>query len=157
MALSRSERCMRWLNKNRDKRQAQQRDSYALDPIRAKEKHAKWVKENPDKLFAYQLQEKDHITIEQFHLMLINQSGLCACCSQPMRNPYIDHDHKCCLKQRSCGKCIRGLLCQHCNTALGYAKDSSDVLTGMINYLKKWENTNESQRNPIVGSLNGCR
>jgi hypothetical protein len=30
----------------------------------------------------------------------------------------VDHDHACCQKKnRSCGKCIRGLLCHTCNIA----------------------------------------
>jgi hypothetical protein len=39
----------------------------------------------------------------------------------------VDHDHACCPKQvkataKTCGKCIRGLLCFRCNTSLGYVE-----------------------------------
>jgi hypothetical protein len=40
----------------------------------------------------------------------------------------IDHDHKCCQGQTSCGKCIRGLLCWRCNAAIGLFDDNANVI-----------------------------
>lgn len=48
----------------------------------------------------------------------------------------IDHDHSCCAGSGSCGKCVRGVLCGNCNSALGHAKDSADRLQGLISYLQ---------------------
>lgn len=58
---------------------------------------------------------------------------------------HVDHDHNCCptpkgkngkaRKYRTCGKCVRGLLCHLCNTGLGCARDDPAVLQKMIDYL----------------------
>jgi hypothetical protein len=34
----------------------------------------------------------------------------------------VDHDHNCCQTGKSCGKCVRGLLCSTCNRSLGHAE-----------------------------------
>lgn len=34
----------------------------------------------------------------------------------------IDHNHGCCAGERSCGACIRGVLCSRCNTMVGYVE-----------------------------------
>jgi hypothetical protein len=40
----------------------------------------------------------------------------------------IDHDHACCRdEKRSCGKCIRGLLCPGCNRALGIIESKYEM------------------------------
>jgi hypothetical protein len=67
------------------------------------------------------------ITEEQFNQMLEAQGYACAICREPFGDQRIcaDHDHNCCPKvakqtAKTCGKCIRGLLCVPCNTNLGW-------------------------------------
>lgn len=74
------------------------------------------------------------LTDEQIIAML--HDAECAICAR-VDDLNIDHDHACCPGEQSCGKCVRGILCRSCNTALGYAKDSTETLEGMIAYLKK--------------------
>ena len=57
---------------------------------------------------------------------------------------HIDHDHNCCppgafttRTQVSCGLCIRGWLCQTCNTSLGMLGESRDRIQGLLDYLEK--------------------
>lgn len=50
----------------------------------------------------------------------------------------VDHDHKCCPGKKSCGKCIRGLLCQSCNSMLGQAKDDVVILKNAVIYLNNY-------------------
>jgi len=78
------------------------------------------------------------ITLERFDAMLIAQSGRCGVCSEPMLNPHIDHDHACCPGRKSCGKCVRGLLCKNCNHCLGLFHDNIAVLRNAVNYLEAW-------------------
>ncbi len=71
------------------------------------------------------------ITLIEYDQMFEDQNGVCAVCgnmNDSGQRLSIDHDHK-------TGK-IRGLLCHRCNVALGYAKDSVDLLEKLIKYLK---------------------
>lgn len=67
------------------------------------------------------------MTPERWDEMLIAQNGRCAICAAPEppdRRLAVDHDHACCPHpKRSCGKCIRGLLCTSCNNRLGIVED----------------------------------
>jgi recombination endonuclease VII len=64
------------------------------------------------------------LTPEQFDRLLDAQQRTCGMCHEPFEEGqliHIDHDHACCRgKSRSCGECIRGLLCHTCNIALGH-------------------------------------
>lgn len=78
------------------------------------------------------------LTPEEFQRMLDNQGNRCAICSkefQGKRRPSIDHDHNCCPGDRSCSKCVRGLLCESCNQGLGFFNDDPALLEAAIVYL----------------------
>ena len=69
-----------------------------------------------------------NITASRYAEMLEEQGGACALCgttSPGSRDWHVDHDHACCPEAgRSCGKCVRALLCGRCNTRLGYIEDA---------------------------------
>lgn len=60
----------------------------------------------------------------------------------------VDHDRSCCPGDRSCVRCRRGVLCQWCNCALGYAGDDPDVLRRMAAYIESEERIS-SDINPL--------
>jgi hypothetical protein len=71
---------------------------------------------------------------------LKKQGGVCVICGKEniqkngkysgrVKKMHIDHDHE--------TGAVRGLLCQMCNQGLGCFKDSTDLLTNAIDYLKK--------------------
>jgi hypothetical protein len=83
--------------------------------------------------------QKYGISAEQFEALLAAQNGCCAICrgTEPAGKGdwHVDHDHACCAGVKSCGSCIRGLLCSRCNTALGSFRDSPDLLLAAAAYL----------------------
>lgn len=52
-----------------------------------------------------------------------------------LQNFVVDHDHTCCPGKRSCGRCVRGLLCNRCNRALGQFGDDIETLRRAVAYL----------------------
>ena len=81
---------------------------------------------------------RHHVSFEKYADMLEKQNGVCAVCGKvdTKQRLSIDHDHKHCAGQYSCGKCIRGLLCNRCNRVLGKVGDSIELLLSFVNYLK---------------------
>jgi hypothetical protein len=74
---------------------------------------------------------------------LDRQRNCCGICARPFKSAEdyrIDHDHTCETHSKGHGhapcKCWRGLLCQACNTGLGFFKDSVRLLSGAIVYLE---------------------
>jgi Recombination endonuclease VII len=87
-----------------------------------------------------QLKYFHSIDIDDYNTLLKAQHSRCAICFEPPeKNKWlvVDHDHKCCPGKKSCGKCIRGLLCDKCNTGIGLLGDSILVLQEAIRYLER--------------------
>ena len=84
-------------------------------------------KENPrsprtqdqrDHRYKMDLERRYGLTVEDYQRIFLLQDGCCAICERkPSENRRLslDHDHSCCAGTRSCGKCVRGLLCDSCN------------------------------------------
>lgn len=86
------------------------------------------------------LWSKYRITADQYDQMMIDQDGGCAICggvNSDGRALAVDHDHACCPGSRSCGKCVRKLLCLDCNTGIGSLKDDVHLLRKAIAYLEE--------------------
>lgn len=86
---------------------------------------------------------KHGLTPDMRRSILAKQAGACAICrkqfdihcGQRDRTYAIDHNHDCCPGTNSCGYCIRGLLCLHCNNAIGLFKDDTDLILQAAQYV----------------------
>lgn len=79
----------------------------------------------PDDYDAYRRLYKFGISPARLQRMINDQSGRCPVCRAslselPTHRVHVDHDRGCCPGQKSCGKCIRGVLCGTCNIWLGH-------------------------------------
>lgn len=76
------------------------------------------------------------LTQADYDRMLEEQGHACAMGGEPFADGQticIDHDHACCPDEKSsCGKCVRGLLCVSCNTALGIIERKLDLARGYL-------------------------
>jgi hypothetical protein len=73
------------------------------------------------------------IDVDDMNEMLSNGCMICG----SFEKLVIDHDHSCCNRQnRSCGECVRGVLCDRCNIGLSHFKDDPIRLLSAANYLR---------------------
>lgn len=100
--------------------------------IKRKKRYRKNRKHDLMVIKKYHLLYNYGITLEQKEEILKSQSYKCAICNKDLvttnRNTHVDHDH-------ATGK-VRAVLCLHCNSMLGHAKDNIKILKSGIKYLK---------------------
>ncbi|NWN89192.1 MAG: endonuclease VII domain-containing protein [Micrococcaceae bacterium] len=101
-------------------------------------KAVKYQNSNPDRRRSNHLKNRYGITLEEKDALLEAQGGRCAICDDgDVYMWVVDHDHACCPGQKSCGECIRSILCNRCNTMLGSARDDPRRLQSAIEYLSR--------------------
>lgn len=69
--------------------------------------------------------------------MIQAQGGQCLACDADLSDGYcVDHDHSCCPGNNAptCGKCVRGLLCDTCNKLLGQLEVNVDRTRRLLEY-----------------------
>lgn len=115
---------------NREKSLAKKREQYHSDK---------------DKFTDIRLRSKYGIGVHEYNKLLHDQSNRCAICrSYPgSRRLNVDHCH---LTNK-----VRGLLCDHCNIALGHLKDNEERLLSAIRYLVRSKNFYETTPTDLVG------
>lgn len=90
--------------------------------------------DDPDYSRNYKLMKTYGISLDDYARMLEEQDGHCKICPATPEEQHhnvlmVDHDH-------TTGE-VRGLLCHHCNAALGHFEDDVDRMLNAIEYLRK--------------------
>jgi hypothetical protein len=111
----------KWIDKNREHQKQQHVEYRRKNRSRCKE----WAATG-------YLRRRYGLTPVQVEQLLVRCEHKCTGCLTPFsltRRACIDHDHL--------TGFVRGLLCDHCNQALGLVKDDPIVLTQLASYLDK--------------------
>lgn len=91
-----------------------------------------WRASNPGASRKHALTRNYGITPEQWNKIFSDQDRCCAICRSPTpkskKGWHTDHCHT--------SGAVRGILCTHCNVALGQVKDSVEILHAAIGYLE---------------------
>ena len=127
----------RWAEAQR-RRRTEDADRYRRRD--AERKRERWASDPEwrERQLVMRLANRYGMTVERYYEMLDEQSNTCAICRQPPSENerlHVDHDHACCAGKKSCGRCVRGLLCAHCNNGIGRFTDEPALLRAAATYL----------------------
>ena len=112
---------------------------------RHNEKRNEWKKRNPEKVRAINRFHKYGITQQEWDAQFIAQDEVCAICKTDHPGGDLDwatdHDHM-------TGH-LRGILCHHCNKAIGHIGDRPAVLRAAAAYLETFEKLWGSEKHGV--------
>lgn len=116
--------------KQREQNPVEFRARKRMIALRFRERHSK--EELLQRQRAVRLKCIFGLTMDQYRAMLAEQNAMCAICGHPhdeglRKGLVVDHNH-------TTGK-VRGLLCRHCNTAIGQLKEDPSLFQRAVSYL----------------------
>ena len=122
----------RWHKLHPEKSKAIKERYLKSHPDRIRKKNRAWRDRTPSKQSLYKrtarIKKKFGVTIEEFELFRQSQGDCCAICDTTEKI-FVDHNHK-------TGK-LRGVLCSHCNSMIGFARENIAVLEKAIAYIRE--------------------
>lgn len=123
----RKEASRQWYIENKEKRIAQSLQWQADNLQRAKAAQKRYSKRKADN----KRLRKYNVSRAGFEYLKDQQGKVCAICKasfESLNRVCIDHCHT--------TEVVRGILCSHCNSGLGFFRDNAQFLSAAITYLK---------------------
>ena len=140
--------CREWYQKNKVEVNAARREYYRKNKAQLSRAQRLAYRKNPKRFRGYRLKTKYGMSLAEFERRVASQDGKCLICGLAELKMVVDHDHE--------TKAVRGVLCGNCNSGIGLLKDSIEVLTSAIRYLKKAQKEGKDARsNDRAGEKSG--
>ncbi len=105
---------------------------YHQDPDKYREKNRELRNKRPIEKKRNNVLKKYGLTHQDFQDLVAKQGNVCAICAQPEMvspNLHVDHSHR--------TGTVRGLLCGHCNRAIGLLQDDPNIALAAAAYLSR--------------------
>jgi hypothetical protein len=148
--IERNAKSKMYYQQNKIKMQALGRAYYHKNRNTCRLYQAKYQLTHLDEFTERQLKRRYNLTLNQYELMYIQQGKVYWICKAHSNNDKtrlcVDHDHLCCPGEKSCGRCVRGLICQSCNLMIANGRDTVEFLQQGIKYLEHFKAISDEKK-----------
>ena len=128
---------------------AAQHRYYAKNRERIQAQKKAYREANPDVYRNRHIKSRYGITLDQWEQMFEAQERKCKICGTMDEKQWAtDHDHSCCPGAKTCGDCLRGILCHPCNLGIGTLGDDPERLRAAAEYLEEYDNEKRESMAP---------
>ena len=125
---------------NKIKKQEYDRGYRKENRPKLNERSKQFRDDNPEYIRDQWLRRTFNKTLIEWNATFELQGHACLVCEKQKTDNsgwHTDHDHSCCSGTRSCGKCVRGILCGPCNKGLGHFNDDVVRIRRAADYIEQ--------------------